>query len=74
MLSAIANAAKIAQNCQNLPIGKTSKYHQKSRFYCFSKTKFLCLEEAQEHVFTVWIFNPRIFHMLFLLSNNGLCM
>jgi hypothetical protein len=23
---------------------------------------------------TVWIFNPRIFHMLFLLSKNGLCM
>jgi hypothetical protein len=27
-----------------------------------------------EHVSTVWIFNPRNFHMLFLLSKNGLCM
>jgi hypothetical protein len=34
----------------------------------------LFLEEALEHVSTVWIFNPRIFHMLFLLSKNGLCM
>jgi hypothetical protein len=30
--------------------------------------------EALEHVSTVWILNPRIFHMLFLLSKNGLCM
>jgi hypothetical protein len=29
---------------------------------------------ALEHVSTIWIFNLRIFHMLFLLSKNGLCM
>jgi hypothetical protein len=34
----------------------------------------LLLEEVVEHVFTVWSFNPRIFHMLFLLSKNGFCM
>jgi hypothetical protein len=32
MLSAIANAAKSAQNCQNLPKDETLKFHQKSRF------------------------------------------
>jgi hypothetical protein len=32
------------------------------------------VEEALEHVSTVRIFNPRNFHMLFLLSKNGLCM
>ena len=29
---------------------------------------------ALEYVSTVWIFNLRIFHMLFLLSKTGLCM
>jgi hypothetical protein len=29
---------------------------------------------ALEHVSTIQIFNPRIFHMLFLLSKTGLCM
>jgi hypothetical protein len=32
------------------------------------------MEEALEHVSAIRIFNPRIFHMLFLLSKNGLCM
>jgi hypothetical protein len=68
------NLPKSAQNCQNLPKDETLKFCQKSRFYCFSKKKILCVEEALEHVSTVWIFNPRIFHMLFLLSKNGLCM
>jgi hypothetical protein len=40
----------------------------------FQKYKFVCIEEALEHISTVQIFNPRIFHMLFLLSKNGLCM
>jgi hypothetical protein len=40
----------------------------------FFKKKILCIEEAPKHVSTVWIFNPRIYHMLFLLSKNGLCM
>jgi hypothetical protein len=31
-----------------------------------------CIQEAIKHVSTVLIFNPRIFHMLFLLSQNGL--
>jgi hypothetical protein len=41
-------------------------------FSVFQNQKFL--HEALEHVFIVWIFNPIIFHMLFLLSKNGLCM
>jgi hypothetical protein len=37
------------------------------------KIKYLCVEKAPlEHVFTILIFNPRIFHMLFFLSKNGL--
>jgi hypothetical protein len=41
-------------------------------FYKIKKSLFI--KEALEHVSTVWIFNPRIFHMLILLSKNGLCM
>jgi hypothetical protein len=48
--------------------------HVDMDFSVFQKLKFLYVEEALEHVFTVWIFNPRIFHMLFLLSKNSLCM
>jgi hypothetical protein len=40
----------------------------------FKNKKILRVEEALEHVSTIWIFNPRIFHMLFLLSKNGPCM
>jgi hypothetical protein len=40
----------------------------------FKNKKILLVEEAVEHVFTFRIFNPRTFHMLFLLSKNGLCM
>jgi hypothetical protein len=32
------------------------------------------MEETVEHVSTIWIFNPRMSHNLFLLSKNGLCM
>jgi hypothetical protein len=32
-------------------------------------------EEALEHISAIWIFNPRIFHMLFLLFLKiGLCL
>jgi hypothetical protein len=40
----------------------------------FKNKKFLCVERALEHVPAVLIFNRRNFHMLFLLSRNGLCM
>jgi hypothetical protein len=63
MLSATANAAKSIQNYQNLP-----KFAQRWNF------EIPRIEEALEHISTVRIFNPRIFHMLFLLSKNGLCM
>jgi hypothetical protein len=83
MLSATVNATKSAQNypklpktakfCQILPKDKTLKYYQKLRFYCFSKKeKFLHVENALEHVSTNWIFNPRIFHMLFLFLKTAL--
>jgi hypothetical protein len=72
MLSATVNAAKSAQNCPNLPKSakdETLKFRQKSRFWYFSK--FQRVEGALEHVSTVRIFNPRIFHMLFLLSKSN---
>jgi hypothetical protein len=81
MLSATANAAKSAQIYAKLP--KTTKTWPKKKhwnttknrdFSVFQKQKFLHVEEALEYVFTIWIFNPSIFHMLFLLSKNGLCM
>jgi hypothetical protein len=39
MLSATMNAGKSAQNYQNLSEDETLKYHQKLRFYFFSKIK-----------------------------------
>jgi hypothetical protein len=83
MLSATAYAAKSAQNYSKLP--KFAKicpkmYHwntTKNRVFSFfqnQKFLFLYVEEALEHAFMVWIFNPIIFHMLFLLSKNGHCM
>jgi hypothetical protein len=67
MLSAI-NAAKSAQNCQNLP-----KSAQRWNFEIPPKIEIL-VEGALEYISDVGIFNPRIFHMLFLLSKNGLGM
>jgi hypothetical protein len=61
MLLATINAANSAQNCQNLPKDGTLKHHQKLRFYCFQILKNLRVEDALEHVSTIWIFNPRIF-------------
>jgi hypothetical protein len=78
MLSATVNAANSAQNCKNL-----EKSAQRRNFEIppkieilvfFHKTKFVGIEEALEHVFTIWIFNPRILYVSFLLSKNGLCM
>jgi hypothetical protein len=73
-MSATTNEAKSAQICPNLPkfaqrqnFTKNSTKNQD--FSVSQKQKFLRVEEALEHVF-----NPRIFHMLFLLSKNGLCM
>jgi hypothetical protein len=40
----------------------------------FFKKKIVRVEDALEHVSTIQIFNPRFFHMLFLLSLIGLCM
>jgi hypothetical protein len=76
-LSATVNAAISAQNCQNLP--KTAQRQNfeippKIEILVFFKIKFLFIEEELEHVSTVWIFNPIFFHMLILLSKNGLCM
>jgi hypothetical protein len=33
------NLPKTAEICHNLPKGETLKYHQKSRFQCFSEIK-----------------------------------
>jgi hypothetical protein len=43
-------------------------------FGIFLKQKLLCVEGAPRHVYTVWIFNTRTYHMPFSLSKNGLCM
>jgi 4-hydroxy-3-methylbut-2-en-1-yl diphosphate synthase IspG/GcpE len=77
MLSATVNAANSAQNCQNLQNSAQQRNFEippKIEILFFHKQKFECVEEALEHVFTVWIFNPRILYMSFLLSKNGLCM
>ena len=76
--------AKVWACCQPLPMQQyLPKFAQKRNFEIpqkikilvfFQKQKFLHIEEALEYVFSVWIFNSRIFHMLFLLSKNGLCM
>jgi hypothetical protein len=78
MLSATAYAAKSAQNlpkfakiCPKTKLWNTTKNQD---FSFFQNQKFLHVEEALGHVFTIWIFNPIIFHMLLLLSKNGLCM
>jgi hypothetical protein len=81
MLLATVNAAKSTQNCPKLP--KFAKICPKMKlwsttknrdFSVLQKLKFLRIEEALEHVSAIWIFNPRIFHMLFLLSKNNLLM
>jgi hypothetical protein len=86
MLSAIANVAKSAQNCLKLP--KTTKICPKTissrnfeippkiEIFVFYQKKFKipCVEGAPKHEHTNWIFNLRIFHMLFSMSKNGLCM
>jgi hypothetical protein len=74
MLSATVNAGKSAQICPKLP--RTAKIcnSAKNRDFSVFQKKILCVEEALEHVSTVWIFNLIIFHMLILLSKNGLCM
>jgi hypothetical protein len=65
------NLPKTAQICQNLPKDETLKFRQKSRFSYFSKIKISMCREALEHVSTIWIFNPRIFHMLFLCQKTA---
>jgi hypothetical protein len=62
---------KFAKICPKMKLWNTTK---KRDFNVFQKYKFLRVEEALKHVSTVRIFNPRINHMLFLLSKNGLCM
>jgi hypothetical protein len=62
---------KTTQICLKTKLWNTTK---KWDFSVFQKWKFLCIEEALEHVSTIQIFNSRVFHMLFLLSKNGLWM
>jgi hypothetical protein len=78
MLSATINAINSAQNCPNLQKSAQRRNFEippKNEILVFFKNKNLYVyQEALEYISTVWIFNPRIFHMLFLLSKNGLCM
>jgi hypothetical protein len=62
---------------QNLPKSAQSQNFEmspKMDILVFLKNKKICDEEALEHVFTIWIFNLGIFHMLFLLSKYSLSM
>jgi hypothetical protein len=63
---------KIAKICQNLPKDEIPPKIEILVF--FKKKKLLRVEEALEHASTIRIFNPRIFHILFVLSKNSLCM
>jgi hypothetical protein len=72
MLSGTTNVAKSAQIWPKLPkssqrqlVQETLKFHQKLRFWFFSKKKLPCVEGAPKHVHTIWIFNTRIFHVFF---------
>jgi hypothetical protein len=60
-----------AKICPKAKLWNTTKNRD---FRVFQKYKFVCVEEALEHVFTVWIFNPRIFYVFFIVKKNGLCM
>jgi hypothetical protein len=75
MLSTTVNAAESAQICPNLP-----KIAQRQNFEIppkieilvfFKNKKFIRVEEALEHVSTIWIFNLRIFYMSFLLPTKN---
>jgi hypothetical protein len=80
----LSNAAKSAQNCpklsktaqicQHLPEDETLKFHQKSRFQYFSKIKIRTCRGGTRACFHCSDFQSKNFHMLFLLSKNGLCM
>jgi hypothetical protein len=65
MLLAIAYVAKFVQR-QNFEIPPKIEI-----LIFFQNQKFLYVEEALKHVFAIWIFNPIIFHMLFLLSKTA---
>jgi hypothetical protein len=68
MLSATMNARKTVQIYPNLSkFGQRQNFEttKNREFSIFQKYKFIHLEKALEHVSTIWIFNPRIFHMLF---------
>jgi hypothetical protein len=58
---------KFAKICPKMKLWNTTKNRD---FSFFQNQKFLHVEEALEHVFTVRIFNPIIFHMVFLLSKT----
>jgi hypothetical protein len=62
---------KTAKICPKTKLWNTTKNQDLSVFQIL---KLLCVEEALEHVSTILIFNPRIFHKLFLLSKYNLCM
>jgi hypothetical protein len=74
------NLPKSTQNCLNYPklpksaqkqiVQETLKFHKKLRFWFFSKKKPPCVEGAPKHVHIVRIFNTRIFHMPFSMSNK----
>jgi hypothetical protein len=67
------NYPKLQEFAKICPKMKLRNSTRNRDFSVFQKKKILRVEEVLEYVSVVRIFNPRIFHMLFLLSKNGLC-
>jgi hypothetical protein len=71
----------VVSHCQCIKIcPKLPKFAQRQNFemppiikilFFLRNKKLMNIEEAPKHVSTIWIFNPRIFHMLFLLLKTA---
>jgi hypothetical protein len=58
---------KPAQSCPKTISSKNFEIPLKIGILVFFQKKLLCAKGAMKHVYTVWIFNPRFFHMPFLM-------
>jgi hypothetical protein len=74
MLSATANATKSAQTYLKTISLKNFEMPPKIETLVFHKIKILYVEEALEYVFTFWIFNTIIFHVIFVVKKRTLYM
>jgi hypothetical protein len=65
---------KTTQNCPNLPNDETLKYHQKSRFWCFSKIKISTSRRGTRACFRCLDFQSKNFSYAIFIVKNGICM